>query len=314
MLPQILVIGEGMVELNAEEPGSLRTVRHYSVSLGGDALNVAVAVNRSGGRAGLISRVGSDEFGEILLDLCREEGVNTTHVLVEPSGSTGIYFVARDGDQHSFTYYRKDSAASHLSPADVPEEVLASAQALHVSGITQAISPSACQAVSHAIQIAKRAGVLVCYDPNVRLKLWSNPERARQVTLETASTVDILFPSYEDGRFLTGLDAPEKIADQLLALGPRAVILKLGGEGVMLRTAEGLERLPPWPVQCVDTTGAGDAFAGAFLTAWAEGRTLRDCAEFANAAAALSTTGCGAVAPIPHRAQVEAMLATRGDL
>ena len=313
MLPQVVVIGEGMVELNAAEPGSLRTVRQYAVSCGGDALNVAVAVSRLGGRPGLISRVGSDEFGSLLLDLCRSEEVDTTHVLVESSGWTGIYFVARDRDQHSFTYYRRNSAASHLSPADVPEEMVASAQVLYVSGIAQAISQSACDAVSHAIRVARRAQVAVAYDPNVRLKLWDTPEHARQVMLETLASVDILIPSYEDGQFLTGLDAPDKIAEDLLSRGPRAVILKLGGEGVLLMTPEGLKRLAPWRVRCVDTTGAGDTFAGAFLTARVEGRSWGECADFANAAAALSTTGCGAVAPIPKRTQVEAMLASRGD-
>ncbi|MCL5951153.1 MAG: carbohydrate kinase family protein, partial [Chloroflexi bacterium] len=139
------------------------------------------------------------------------------------------------------------------------------------------------------------------------------PEHARQVMLETLASVDILIPSYEDGQFLTGLDAPDKIAEELLARGPRAVILKLGGEGVLLMTPEGLKRLAPWRVRCVDTTGAGDTFAGAFLTARVEGRSWGECADFANAAAALSTTGCGAVAPIPKRTQVEAMLASRGD-
>ncbi len=308
MPPEILIIGEPMVELCAAELGSLRTVRHYLVNCGGDALNVATAVCRLGGRAGLVSRVGSDEFGRLLLDFGSAEGIDMTHVITEPEGVTGIYFVARDRDQHFFTYYRKNSAASHLSPEDVPEELVARARLVHVSGITQAISEFARATVSHAVEAARRARVLLSYDPNVRLKLWKDRDQPRPLMLETVARADIVFASYDDGQFLTQLDCPDEIAMQLLNLGPRAVALKLGQKGALLATHDGIRRFAPWPVPCVDTTGAGDTFAGAFLARWVEGCSLEDCASFANAAAALSITKYGAVAGIPRRADVDALL------
>lgn len=307
MIPDIVSIGEGLVELNAVEPGPLRTAWQYKVGWGGDTSNFVVAASRLGGRAGYITRVGADEFGQMLLDLWQTEGVDTSHVVIEPEGFTGIYFIARQGATHSFTYYRKDSAASHMKREDVPEDYIARAQVLHVSGITQAISPTACDAVSKAIGIARSANVRVSYDPNVRSRLW-DLERARGVVLETIQHADFVFPSREDAELILGQSEPTQIAEQLLARGARTVILKLGSEGALLATRYGEQRFAPFRVKVVDTTGAGDTFAGAFMVAYVEGKPLAECARLANAAAALATTGTGAVEAIPRRAQVEALL------
>lgn len=310
MIPDIVSIGEGLVELNVVEPGPLRTARQYKVGWGGDTSNFVVAASHLGGRAGYITRVGADEFGQMLLDLWQTEGIDTSHVVIEPEGFTGIYFIARQGATHSFTYYRKDSAASHLKREDVPEDYIARAQVLHVSGITQAISQTACDAVSKAIGIARSANVRVSYDPNVRSRLW-DLERARGVVLETIQYADFVFPSREDAELILGQSKPTQIAEQLLAWGARTVILKLGSEGALLATRYGEQRFAPFRVKVVDTTGAGDTFAGAFMVAYVEGKSLVDCARSANAAAALATTGAGAVEAIPRRAQVEAFLQSK---
>ncbi|MCL4395005.1 MAG: sugar kinase [Chloroflexi bacterium] len=308
MAPDIIAMGEPMLEFNAAEPGSLRAVRSYEVGWGGDTSNFVVAASRLGGRVGMITRLGADEFGQVFLDLWRDEGVDASQVIVEPGAHTGIYFVSRRGTAHTFTYYRKDSAASHLAGQDLSRDYIAGAKVFHTSGITQAISNSACDAVFHAIEIARAAGVLVSYDPNVRLKLWEQG-RARAIILETAGMADFVFPSLEDAQFITGLQDPQAIASQLLERGPRVVALKLGGEGVLLATAEGMQRIAPVAVEVVDSTGAGDTFDGAFVVAYLHGRSYLECARFANVAAALTTTGWGAVKPIPHQKEVEALLA-----
>jgi 2-dehydro-3-deoxygluconokinase len=293
-----------MLEFNATSPGSLREVRSYEVGWGGDTSNFSVAAARMGAQVGYLTRLGSDDFGRIFLDLWESEGIDTSHVILEEGAATGIYFVSRLGAQHAFTYYRKDSAASHLAPADIPVDYIAGAKVFHTSGITQAISNSACDAVFEAIQTARKAGVRVSYDPNVRLKLWS-PGRARAVILETISLSDFIFPSLEDARFLSLHQEPEEVAAYLLERGPQVVALKLGADGAILATQEGIERIPPYPVQAIDGTGAGDTFDGAFIASYLKGRSYEECARFANIAAALATTGHGAVAPIPNAGEVE---------
>lgn len=308
MQPDIISLGESMLEFNAPEEGALSDVPGFLVGWGGDTSNFAVAARRAGGRVGYLTRLGADEFGDSFVNLWQREGVDTSHVARDPQAATGIYFISRKGRQHHFTYYRRDSAASRMTPEFLPADYIAGAKLLHVSGISQAISVSACDTVFAAIGIARQAGRLVSYDPNYRPKLWPL-ERARAVVHETCRLAHILFPSLEDARALSGLQAPEEIARFYLGLGPRIVVLKLGAEGAMLATSDGLRTFPPVQVDSVDMSGAGDTFDGAFVVRYLSGRPLDECTRFANAAAALTTTGLGCVLPVPTADRIDALLA-----
>jgi 2-dehydro-3-deoxygluconokinase len=278
------------------------------VGWGGDTSNFAIAASRAGGRAGYLTRLGDDEFGESFLRLWAKEGVDTTQVVKDPSAFTGIYFISRKESKHFFTYFRKNSAASLMTPDFLPKAYIEGAKLLHVSGISQGISAGACDTVFAAIGVAKGAGVLVSYDPNFRPKLWP-VERARAVIHETFRQADLVFPSIEDARVLTGLSDAEEIARLYLAMGPKAVVMKLGAEGALLATEDGIRHFPPFRVQSVDMSGAGDTFDGAFVVGSLSGWPLDQCARFANAAAALTTTGLGCVTPVPKRADIDALLA-----
>lgn len=303
MNPEIVALGEPLLEFNAVESGTLKESLQYELGFGGDTSNFAIAASRAGRKVGYISRIGDDDFGQALFDLWQREGIDTRHVISELDGQTGIYFISRVGDEHSFTYYRSGSAASHLSVADIPHAYIANAKVLHVSGISQAISSSACDAVFHAIRVARQSGTIISYDPNVRPKLWEI-DRARAVIMETIRMSDFVLPSMEDAKLLTGLDDPQAIADILLALGPRAVLLKLGPDGVLLASDQTRCQIDPYAVKVVDTTGAGDAFDGYFVANYVRGLSIRASAMIANMAAALTVTGKGAVLPIPTWDQV----------
>lgn len=307
MQPEIIAIGEPMIELNAAEEGLLSEMGRFVAGWGGDTSNFAVAASRSGGKVGYLTRLGDDEFAESFLKLWAREGVDTRFVVKDPEAHTAIYFISRTGNQHSFTYYRRGSAASRMTPAFLPRDYLAGAKLLHVSGISQGISDSACDTVFAAIAIARSAGRLVSYDPNFRPKLWP-PARAQAVIHEACRQADLIFPSLEEAQLLTGLEAPHAIAEFYLALGPKVVILKMGAHGATLATAEGLRSFPPHPVNAVDTSGAGDTFDGAFVAAYLAGRPLDYCMRFANAAAALTTTGLGCVAPVPRLEEIEMLM------
>jgi 2-dehydro-3-deoxygluconokinase len=315
MQPEIIAIGEPMLEFNASEEGALFEVRQFLVGWGGDTSNFAIAASRAGSRVGYLTRLGDDEFGESFMRLWRREGIDTSQVVRESNGFTGIYFISRSQGRHHFTYYRKDSAASRMTPDFLPVDYIRGTRLLHVSGISQGISPSACDTVFAAVDLAKAAGVLVSYDPNFRPKLWPL-ERARAVIHETIRHSDLVFPSLEDARALSGLDDPEEMARYYLALGPKAVVLKMGGDGALLCTAQEMEgasstrmqRFLPQKVASVDMSGAGDTFDAYFVNGYLSGWSLDKCVEFANAAAALTTTGLGCVTPIPERDRVEALL------
>jgi 2-dehydro-3-deoxygluconokinase len=220
MQPDIIAIGEPMIELNAAEEGLLSEAERFVVGWGGDTSNFAVSASRAGGQVGYLTRLGDDAFGESFLKLWAREGIDTRFVEKDPDAHTGIYFISRTGTQHTFTYYRKDSAASRMTPAFLPHDYIAGARLAHVSGISQGISVSACDAVFAAIAIARDAGRLVSYDPNFRPGLWLLA-RARAVIHETCRQVDLVFPSLEEAQLLTGLQAPREIAAFYLALGPK---------------------------------------------------------------------------------------------
>lgn len=307
MKPQIISMGEPLLEFNAEEEGSLAEVRRFLMGWGGDTSNFAVAAARLGAKVGYVTRLGQDEFGDSFMRLWQKEGVDTSRVERDPEAPTGIYFISRKGKDHFFTYYRTGSAASRIRPDSLPLDYIKGAKLFHVSGISQAISTSACDAVFAAIKAAKEAGVLVSYDPNLRLRLWPL-ERAKAVIHRAGAMADILLPSLEDARVLTGRDEPEEIATFYLGLGPKVVVLKLGADGALLATSQQMMRIPPYEVEVVDTSGAGDAFDAAFVVGYLAGWDLFRCAKFANAAGALTATGLGVVGSIPRLEQVEALM------
>lgn len=303
-VPTLLCLGEALIEFNQIDKNN----NIYAKGFGGDTSNTAIAAARQGLNVGYISAVGEDEFGKDLLGLWQQETVDCRYVRRHPNAPTGLYFIHHDDHGHRFSYRRKDSAASLMQVNDLPLDAIADAKMLHVSGISQAISDNACEAVFAAIAHAKAHQTLVTYDTNLRLALW-DLDKARQIIHQTIAQVDCLLPSYDDVVVLTKLKTPEKIIDYYLELGAKNILLKLGRDGVLVANREKRQRLDAYSVDAVDATGAGDTFAGAFLAAFNESQNIFSAAHYANAAAALSTTAFGAVASIPYRNHVEALMA-----
>jgi 2-dehydro-3-deoxygluconokinase len=300
----ILGLGEPLMEFAEVERGGERL---YLPGFGGDVSNVVIAAARQGARTAMFSALGDDAFGRDFLKLWNREGVDRTSVMMRSGERTGLYFISYGDEGHVFSYYRAGSAASLVTPAELPLQKIAAARVLHISGISQAISESCADAGFAAIRHARENGTLVSYDTNLRLRLWPL-DRARAVIHAAVALSDIARPGHDDARQLTGLERPEEICDFYLGLGCRIVALTLGKAGTMVATMEERQVLPPRLVQAVDATGAGDTFGGAFLAEWLLHRDPFRAAAYANAAAALSTLGHGAVAPMPTREKTEAFL------
>jgi 2-dehydro-3-deoxygluconokinase len=306
MTIDLLCMGEPMLEFN-QLPLNADGLQHYLEGHGGDTSNAAIAAARQGARVGMIAAVGHDMPGDSFLRLWTREGVDTSCVLRSDKAQTGIYFVTHDADGHHFFHYRTGSAASLYGVADVPEAAIASARMLYVSGISQGISGSACDAVFAAIDVARRHGVSVAYDTNYRPKLWP-PARAAAAMHAAMGLVDYALPGFDDVRTLTGLTEPQAMLDFYLRLGPKVVVLKMGEAGAWLATADDRMLVPAFPVRALDATGAGDTFCGSFLARILAGDGPEDAARYASVAAALKCTGYGAVGPIPTGGVVRAAL------
>lgn len=307
----ILAYGEPMVEFNQtgrtdDKSGG----RLFLQGFGGDSSNFAIAAARQGASVGYWSALGDDANGRALRALWDAEGVDQRCVRSDAAAFTAIYFVTHGERGHEFHFYRRGSAASRVGPADVPSAEIAAAKVFHLSGISLAISNSACDAGYAAIDAARAAGVKVSFDTNLRLKLWSL-DRARAVMSDVLRRCDIALPSWDDVTAITGLTEPEAIVDHCLHLGAKVVALKLGSQGALVADATQRHRIAPFRCNPVDATGAGDTFGGAFVARLIAGDALVDAGRYAAAAAALSTEGYGAVAPIPRAADVLAALKGR---
>jgi len=299
----LVALGEPLVELNRTRGAS----DQYLHGFGGDTSNCAIAAARLGARTAYVTRVGSDAFGREFLALWRSEGVDVSGVGVDAEAPTGIYFVTHGADGHEFSYLRAGSAASRLRPADLPLELIRAARVLHLSGISQAISASACDACFAAMEAARASGVKVSYDTNLRLKLWPLA-RARAIIRASLALADWALPSLEDAALVFGREEPDAILDACHADGAPLVVLRCGAKGCMVSDGRRRERIAGHAVKAIDATGAGDCFDGAFAARLVAGDDAFAAARYANAAAALATTGYGAVAPLPRHREVVALL------
>lgn len=256
----LVTLGEVMVSLSANRIGPLRGARQLDVSVAGSEANVAIGVVRLGHSASWLSRLGADEFGELVRGTLRGEGV-TVCAPADPSAPTGLMVKERrTGDVGRVLYYRSGSAASRLGPADLPLALIESARVLHVTGITPALSGSAADAVRHAVSVARAAGVTVSLDVNYRARLW-DPSAARVELSALARLADLVFASADELAVVDADGDPER----LLADGVHAVVVTDGSKGAYSVTAAGVVRQPAFPVRVVDPVGAGDAFVAGYL-------------------------------------------------
>lgn len=305
-MPDIVALGEPLIEFNqarADDPSS------YLQGFGGDTSNMAIAAARLGARVGYVTRLGSDAFGRMFVDLWTRENVDTSGVAFDAEAPTGVYFVTHGPKGHEFSYLRAGSAASRMRPEQLPNASIESARLVHASGISQAISASACDTVFAAFDAARAAGAVVTYDPNVRRKLWPLA-RAKAIVMATIAMCTWCLPSEDDAVILFGDASSDAVIDALHRAGARGVVLKRGAQGCIVSDGTRREAVAARRVASVDATGAGDCFDGAFASRLIAGDDPFEAARYANVAAALATTGYGAVAPLPRAADVERAIAS----
>ncbi|MFF7060418.1 sugar kinase [Achromobacter spanius] len=304
----IVALGEPLVELNQTQKDHQQYLQGY----GGDTSNAVIAAARQGARCAYLTRVGNDAFGAQFLDLWKTEGVDTSGVQSDEDAHTGLYFVQHGPDGHAFSYLRRGSAASLMTPALLQSGLIERSRFLHVSGISLAISTSACDTVFAAIERAHAAQTQVSLDSNLRLRLWP-VDRARAILRETMRQADLFLPSMDDMQHLTGNNDPERTLDWIRDGGATGVVvLKLGKDGSIIDDGKTRTPVAALRVDAVDATGAGDCFAGSLLARRCQGDSWEDAVRYANAAAALSTLGYGAVDPLPRAEQVRERLKSLG--
>jgi ribokinase len=307
--PKICVVGSSNIDLISKVPrlprlGETMIGHSFHLGYGGKGANQAVTAARLGATVSMVTRLGRDVFGQGTIANYREQGIDTSHVLVDETLSSGVAPIFVDDNARNFIVI-VPGANMALSAADVraASELIRGADLL----ICQLEIPI--ETTLEAFRIAKTAGVRTIL----------NPAPAAPLPDELLRLADICAPNETETEALTGLPAgtsedAEVAARRLLERGPGAVVLTLGERGALLVDGKGgaAEHFPVVPVEPVDPTGAGDAFIGSLAVFLGEGQGLRDALRRANAVAALSVTKIGTQTSFPRRPEADAFLEAQG--
>lgn len=304
--PRIAVVGSANIDLTTfanqfPKPGETIFGQKFDLGFGGKGANQAVAARLCGAEVFMVARVGSDLFGPATIENFRRQGIDPTHVKQVEGLSSGVapIFVEPDGQNRILVVKGANDA---LKPADVDAaaETLKSADCI----VLQFEIPL--PTVYYTIQFARAHGI----------RCIVNPAPAQPVDLSALKDLDYFVPNESEAEAITGrpvknIEDAKQCAEQLVAGGIRRVIITLGANGSLLASRDGSVHVPPFPVQSVDSTGAGDAFIGSFAVFLAEGVPEEEAVRRANLYAGLSTTGVGTQKSFYDRGRFDTELAAR---
>lgn len=318
---QVVCLGELLIDFVSLESGvSLEEAPSFKKAPGGAPANVAVGLARLGHQVGFIGKVGDESFGHFLADVLQENGVDVSGLSFDRDTRTMLAFVSLTNEgERDFMFYRHPSADMRLTPGEIPKDLIQHAAIFHYGSISL-ISEPCRSATFHALEIARNSGLLISYDPNLRLALWESAEQAKQEILAGMRYAVLVKINDDELEFLTGTHELVEGAKQLLSFGPELIVVTLGSKGCFFFSETATGRVPGHALSAIDTTGAGDGFVAGLLSGLLnslkpgeafvlpEQAKLEECCRFANAVGALTTTKRGAIPALPTREQVEDFL------
>lgn len=304
--PEVVTFGETMALFMPDGHAGIEHASRMQKSFGGAESNVAIGLARLGHQVGWFGYLGDDPLGRDIYKRIRGEGVDVSRSKLLSDAPTGMMLRETPYGRVSVYYYRKHSAASLMSPEDLDEGYIASAKMLHITGITPALSPSCREAVTAAIGIAKKHGVKVCFDPNLRLKLWS-AEEARETILEYARLADYFLPGLDELRHLFGT---EDVTAHIQRLHELSAVSVVKGDGLTYVVENSEVHTVEWfkAERFVDPIGAGDGFAAGFIAGILQGKSPEDAARMGNLVGSLVVQEQGDWEALPTREHVESVL------
>ncbi|KAJ8625382.1 hypothetical protein MRB53_033912 [Persea americana] len=317
-IPLVVSFGEMLIDFVPDIAGvSLSESIGFIKAPGGAPANVAVAIRKLGGRSAFIGKFGDDEFGHMLVDILKKNGVNGDGVCFDPDARTALAFVTlKKNGGREFMFYRNPSADMLLKESELNLDLIQQAKIFHYGSISL-ISEPCRSAHLAAMRAAKEAGLLLSYDPNVRLPLWPSPDAAREGIRSIWTEADFIKVSDDEVAFLTNGDPRnEDVVWSLWFDGLKLLVVTDGERGCRYFTKDFKGKVKGYSVKTVDTTGAGDAFVGAILFSLARDSSifqneakLRNALTFANACGAICTTKKGAIPALPNNEMAHELVA-----
>lgn len=290
MTKKILNIGEAMGLFVADTVGDASEVSSFTRYSAGAEMNVAIGLSRLGFDSYYLTRLGVDPFGKYIEKVLTHEQVCMDYVSFSETEATGFMIKEKneDGDPKVY-YYRKGSAASKMSVAELEGVAFENLDHIHLTGISLALSPETQALCFEIIRQAKEKNIPVTFDPNLRPSLWKDTQTMKETINKMAFLADIVLPGINEGEILVGSKEPEDIADFYLKQGVKAVIVKLGEAGAYVKETNGnAQIIAGYQVKnIVDTVGAGDGFATGVISGLVSGLSLTESIKRGNAIGAI---------------------------
>ncbi|WP_249869102.1 sugar kinase [Oceanobacillus saliphilus] len=305
----VITIGEAMIAFSPSSTGPMKFVNGFEKKVGGAELNLAIGCSRLGLKAGFISRLGNDEFGKYIQTFARGEGIDVSQVEFVDGYPTSLNFkeIMEDGNGRTF-YYRDKSPVLSMTADDLKEDYFKGAKVLHLTGIFPAIDSKNIEIFDRAIALAKKNGLIISFDPNIRLRMWSK-EKAKEVLSRTLPYVDILLAGDEEMEIIIGEKDPKAIIEKVKDLSISYVAIKQGGDGsVGYHNGEYLEAAPVKATKVVDTVGAGDGFNSGFIYGVLQNWPLERILKFSNTIGSMVVSVVGDNEGLPYYEDVQCRL------
>ncbi|MCI6275303.1 MAG: sugar kinase [Clostridium sp.] len=306
-----ILFGEPMALLIADSTGLLEDVEHFTRSLSGAEVNVSIGLSRLGHEVSYMTRLGDDPFGRYIEKKLKEDNIGTEFVTYDPVYRTGIQLKNRvtDGSDPYAPYYRKGSAASHITTAEIDMIDFPDIDHVHVTGIPPALSKTSRAATYRLMERAKENNVFLTFDPNLRPALWESEEVMIEVINDLASKADIILPGIEECKILVGSEDFNTIADFYKKKGIKTIVIKNGANGAYVCDGDESYTVEGFKVEeVVDTVGAGDGFAVGIISGRLEGLSLKEMVRRGNAIGAIQVTNISDNAGLPTHEELEAFI------
>lgn len=307
-MPEVLTMGETMAVFVPETSGPLRYRVKYDLKSAGAESNVAVGLSKLGHPAAYISRVGTDEMGSYIRNALRAEGVDITYVKQDPLHRTGIMLKEMMGGETRVFYYRENSAASHIVPEDITDEMFKGVKIVHMTGVTPVLSSDCMETFEKIFSLAEEKNIQISFDPNIRKKLWADTDFSAYIQ-SCVFRAQIVLLGMDEAEYLFGTNREAEIFNSIFKKGKADLIaIKKGGQGAVVSDGNMTFSIPPFLCDPIESIGAGDGFDAGFLSGILENKNLEMCGKMGAVCGAMATETSGDFEGYPDRERLDKIL------
>lgn len=310
-MKKILLVGEAMMLLMAEDSGCLECVDKYTTGIAGAELNVCVGLTRLGFYCEYLTRVGNDPFGRKIQNFIKKENIGMKYLEVDEENRTGMQLKSKvkDGDPLIY-YFRKGSAASKINKENIDKINLDEFDLIHITGIPLALTKNLREAIYYLIDKAKAKGKYITFDPNLRPSIWENEETMIEVINEVSKKVDLILPGINEAKILLNKESLDEIVETYMNIGIKNIVLKEGEKGSHYFNQDKHYFVPSFKVkEVVDTVGAGDGFAVGIISSLLDNISPEKMLQRANAIGAIQVSHRSDNEGLPTREELERYIA-----